>query len=228
MSLVYDTNGRSNISDTHVHLHYFFHTRNQYDALEGYVDKLNRQAYTARGTSSRNWGSLFDPDPVSLYAQARDFDAVWRKLPKRKIGKKKYEVRVSIDKILYHEGIADSIESLGLEPKPKGHNKPRYAEDDLTIEPIVVKSTDHFRKLTRLMNKDYGRSKWHLRGARKLQKRLKTIETARELGGVHASRLVQRGECTQEEFDKGIAARVCVVGEAPTLKRKIFQLELMT
>lgn len=216
------------VEDDSVKLYYFFRTRDQYDALEEYTDKLNRQAYAAMGKPQRNWGSMFGPDPVSLYCQVRDFDDVWRKMPKRKPGKKRYEVRVCINETLFNDGIAQSIVSLGLEPKDMEHNKPRYTEGNLTSERLVVKSTKHFKKLTKLMNRDYGHNNWHLRGARKLYKRLATIETAREMGTPHLERIVRRGDATLEEVQKGIGVNVCVVGDAPTLKRKIFQLELMT
>ena len=171
---------------------------------------------------------MFGPDPVAIYAHVRDLDPVWRKVPKRKPGKKKYEVRVNIDKMLYRSGIGESIESLGFEPKSAKHNKPRYTEDDLTTENVTIKNMKHFKKLTRMMNKDYGHKGWHLRGVRKPHRKLAAIETAREMGKPFAERLIRRGDVTPEEIEKGIDARICVVGDAPTLKRKVFQLELMT
>jgi hypothetical protein len=74
-----------------------------------------------------------------------------------------------------------------------------------------------------MLNKDYGNGNWHLRGQRRVLRKLREIESVRMYPNI-----MPRGNLiTQEHVDKGIIVDVCVVGDAPTLERKLFKLELM-
>ena len=201
---------------------FFFRTRQQFEKAEAYVDVLNELAVSKYCIVRQ---SFFAPACVGWYCQHRT-EPQWRKVPKKNPTNKKYEF---ILRILPHleekleEDFVAHLESLGFEKKPTENNSPKYTEDDLTKVRYRLDTVAQFKKLCKMLNKDYGNGNWHLRGQRKVLRKLHEIEGMR----MHPNLMPRSRLITQEHVDNGIIVDVCVVGDAPTLERKLFKLELM-
>jgi hypothetical protein len=201
---------------------FFFRTRKQFEAAEDYVVQLNNLSSSKYGMSN---GGFFTPDNVGWYCQHK-VEPLWRKIPKKTPGRKKYLFTMRIDKRLdskLEEDYIAEMVSYGMEPADLTPNKPKYKESDLTRVKYRLSTVEHFKKLVKLLNKDYGNGNWHLRGQRKILRKLHEIEMVREHG--HLAR--NKNQLTPDQIENGLLIDVCVVGEAPTLERKLFKLELM-
>ena len=155
---------------------FFFRTRDQFEAAQDYVKVPNDLSVNKYGMHRT---SLFEPDHVGWYCQHRAAE-MWKKVPKTKPGSKKYLVVVRIHKKLeplLQEDFVEHFCSLGLVPVPKGNNKPKYTQDDITSVKYRVNSVAHFKQLTKLMNREYGHGQWHLRGHKKILRFEKCMAT---------------------------------------------------
>lgn len=200
---------------------FFFRTRDQFDRVEDYIRQLNNLSTSKYGI--RN-GGFFEPDNVGWYCQHK-IEPLWKKVPKSKPGKKKYLMVLRIEKRLHEkleEDFTKEFESYGLVPVTPGDNKPKYTEEDLTRVNYRLDSVAHFKRLTKMLNADYGHNNWHLRGQSKILRKLHEIEMCREHGMLTGRDLV-----SPEQVEKGLTIDVVVVGDAPTLDRKLFMLDLM-
>ncbi len=199
---------------------FYFRTRDQFEMASILAKNLADQA----GYSNRR--SLFDSSPINVNCPPWNMEAIRNKIPKSVPGDKKYiatlliapEVhpRINID-------IKQALMDLGLELVSKAPNKPKYTNDDLTFGTIIFRTPEHFKKVSGMLDKQYGPGNWHYRGVKKILPKLKHIERFRDGNFIFGSPKKKE----QEMIDKGIKVTVAVVGDKPGLAPFLFKVQLM-
>ena len=202
---------------------YFLRTRDQYRNLLLFAKQMSEEAEIKHGLPTLGF---LDSDYLRAHVPIEKLERVWNKVPKSNPGKKKYEVHITIDERLYQsagEEILKGLQQLGLVPH-EGPKEPKYKDSDLTKKDIIIKTVDQFKSLTKEMNKQYGHGNWHLRGVSKILRKLHNIEMFRERP---TQTDYSRNSLTVDQVQNGLKLTVTVIGEAPTLERVLFKIQLI-
>lgn len=208
---------------------FYYRTRNDIKSVvEHFLFIVNSHSPTSYPRS------LMRSDMIKISAPQYANPNIRKKIPLLKPGKKKYIGVANVNrKYLEFNGIdiEHELKSLGVELIDKNApNKPKYSDDDLTRESFRLKSCGHFKKLTSIMNKQYGHGNWHLRGARKIYAKLAEADRHRAMAPGAAGLFGSFGrpkDITKEIIEKGLKIDVVVVGKVDNLKQTLFKIQLM-
>ena len=204
----------------------FFRTRDEYKLADSYANRISDYAESKHGMTTRPLG----PQYVTIQSAAVTvaMGRIMRNIPKSRPGKKKYMATIGIAEQLYADARKDmdfekDLTELGLEIVPKGQNKPKYKEEDITRETIRLKTAKHFKKVTSELNREYGHGNWHIRGARKIYHKLTAADYARE-GGVPP--FSPDREMIEKIVANGLKVDIIVTDKVDNLQQLLFKIEL--
>lgn len=206
---------------------FFFRTKAQFRQLQAYAGLMNDAAIKKYNMPPRQ---VFGPSHIHTESVAWNIDNIKDKIPKERIGRKKYIATVIINKrfdsLLDNNQIVEDVVNLvGLESVPASPNKPKYNEEDITREPVRLKNAQHFKKLVSLLNAEYGNGKWHIRGAKKILSKLNEADRIRVNGNKYNSPVTNQ---VREILDKGLKVDVVVTSKVDNLKTLLFKIQLMS
>ena len=206
---------------------YFYRTREQFEDLVYIIQELERSAILKK--SSGRYGYM-SPSYASVKSPDYTNQGIRKRIPKKRPGRKKYTATVGFEEEFYVEKkdeFEKKIERLNLEPVSSVPNKPKFNEDELTSEFVVLKSPEHFKKLTSVLNSLYGHGNWHLRGARRiLPKLLEAAEIKASVVGGYS--VFSHNKHMKEIVENGLKVKVVVHSKVDNLKKALFKIQLMT
>lgn len=199
---------------------FYFRTRDQFESVIELVDRMNREIGSTRS-------GLFQTMPAEISSPPWHISEIRNKIPKSKPGRKKYIATIKVNPLEHTRisfNVAEAVEELGLEMVSNAPNKPKYSNDDFTFGSVVMRSPEHFKKVTSMLNKQYGHGNWHYRGVRKILPKLKQIENYRDgtLGMFSKAHKEM-----QEMASKGLRVDVAVEGKVDNLGPLLFKAQLM-
>lgn len=170
---------------------------------------------------------------VLLKSPQWSIDAIRDKMPKDKLGRKKYLGTLSVPErhlAFLSYNIEEKLLELGVELVSRQPNKPRYTDDQLVRATIQIKTVPHFRKITSILNKKYGHGNWHFRNCKNILQKLRKMEAAS--AGQRAGRFVIHAQpLVVDEHKNGLKVDVVVVNttdNSENLQRYLFQAQLMS
>lgn len=208
---------------------FYYRNQRQYEAVTAFARKLSDDVSNLTGGHSRIYDSS-----INLKSPQWSIDAIRDKMPKDKLGKKKYLGTLSVPErhfVSIPYDIEAKLVELGVELVSHQPNKPRYTADQLIRATIQIKTVPHFRKITSILNKKYGHGNWHFRNCKKILQKLRKMEAAasgKSASGFHFQPQTLRAP---DESKNGLKVDVVVVNttdNSENLQRYLFQAQLMS
>lgn len=127
-------------------------------------------------------------------------------------GNKHNMERVSIDPV-------DVLKKLGVEHIQHSDSLPKY-QGETSSDHTHIKGHEQFKKLVSVFNKRFGHGNWRIQGPKKLQEKLKLMDTTDERWG--------ENERLRKVYPDGIKVKIVVNEPNVDVKKYIFKVVLMT
>lgn len=205
---------------------FYFRSREQMQSVYAFAGKVDEDASPKYRLPRRG---VFDPAYIIVESAVWNRQATNRKMPVSKPGKKKYIGTLNVAGDLmeaYPTLEEDFFTEADVVPIPKPDTTPKYSEDEITRTTIRLKNVKHFRKVTSVLNKEYGHGNWHFRGARKIISKLRKAENWLEHGNSMFG--TQATPEIKEIARKGLKVDVVVTDKVTNLRPLLFKVQLMS
>lgn len=157
---------------------FYYRTRNEYNEVVTYINALNLEKQSI--PQLHNKILLLIHTRYRYRSNNKNDTWLWdSKIPGNRPGKKKY-IGVIVGNC-HRMKICDVqpeefLQELGREIVPKIAGTSKFDEYK-TMHPVTIKTYEEFKTITSVFNKRYGHGNWRIRGPKKLQEKLKLIES---------------------------------------------------